>query len=154
MSPKRSVTYVSERTINQLQFCKSKPFVPFNAAALPPWAGIVMLARVAVIRPSPATRVAIATAPSVRHKRANAGWRLGNGNCSTPAISTWSSPYLTSLMSWLLENPRLFTEFLRRFFLHLLPKSFVRIRHFGFLANCFRASRLELTDSCWLPIAQ
>jgi len=36
------------------------------------------------------------------------------------------------------------TEFLRRFFLHVLPKSFVRIRHFGFLANRFRASRLAL----------
>jgi predicted Zn-ribbon and HTH transcriptional regulator len=36
------------------------------------------------------------------------------------------------------------SEFLRRFFLHVLPKSFVRIRHFGFLANRFRASRLAL----------
>jgi hypothetical protein len=34
------------------------------------------------------------------------------------------------------------TEFLRRFFLHVLPKGFVRIRHFGFLANRFRAERL------------
>src|SRR5881296_1093929 len=36
------------------------------------------------------------------------------------------------------------TEFLRRFFLHVLPKGFVRIRHFGFLANRFRAARLKL----------
>ena len=36
------------------------------------------------------------------------------------------------------------TEFLRRFLLHVLPKSFVRIRHFGFLANRFRLSRLAL----------
>jgi len=36
------------------------------------------------------------------------------------------------------------TEFLRRFFLHVLPKGFVCIRHFGFLANRFRASRLAL----------
>jgi hypothetical protein len=36
------------------------------------------------------------------------------------------------------------TEFLRRFFLHVLPKSFVRIRHFGFLSNRFRASQLAL----------
>jgi hypothetical protein len=36
------------------------------------------------------------------------------------------------------------TEFLRRFFLHVLPKGFVRIRHFGFLANRFRNSRLSL----------
>ena len=32
------------------------------------------------------------------------------------------------------------TEFLRRFFPHVLPRSFVRIRHFGFLANRFRLS--------------
>src|SRR5262249_35034973 len=37
------------------------------------------------------------------------------------------------------------TEFLRRFFLHVLPKGFVRIRHFGFLANRSRASRLALS---------
>jgi len=36
------------------------------------------------------------------------------------------------------------TELLRRFFLHVLPKGFVRIRPFGFLANRFRASRLAL----------
>ena len=36
------------------------------------------------------------------------------------------------------------TEFLRRFFLHVLPKGFVRIRHFGFLANRFRTDRLTL----------
>jgi hypothetical protein len=35
-------------------------------------------------------------------------------------------------------------EFLRRFFLHVLPKGFVRIRHFGFLANRFRIERLAL----------
>jgi Putative transposase len=34
------------------------------------------------------------------------------------------------------------TEFLRRFFLHVLPRGFVRIRHFGFLANRFRSSTL------------
>jgi len=36
------------------------------------------------------------------------------------------------------------TESLRRFFLHVLPRGFVRIRHFGFLANRFRAFRLAL----------
>ena len=36
------------------------------------------------------------------------------------------------------------TEFLRRFFLHVLPRGFIRIRYFGFLANRFRASRLAL----------
>jgi hypothetical protein len=35
-------------------------------------------------------------------------------------------------------------EFLRRFFLHVLPKGFVRIRYFGFLANRFRAYCLPL----------
>ncbi len=37
------------------------------------------------------------------------------------------------------------TEFLRRFFLHVLPRGFVRIRHFGFLANRWRASRLAIS---------
>jgi hypothetical protein len=36
-------------------------------------------------------------------------------------------------------------EFLRRFFLHVLPKGFVRIRHFGFLAN---RRRKELLERC------
>lgn len=34
-------------------------------------------------------------------------------------------------------------EFLRRFFLHVLPRGFVRIRHFGFLANRHRKALLE-----------
>jgi hypothetical protein len=37
-----------------------------------------------------------------------------------------------------------FDEFLRRFLLHLLPKRFVRIRNFGFLANRRRATSLSL----------
>jgi hypothetical protein len=35
-------------------------------------------------------------------------------------------------------------EFLRRFLLHLLPKGFVRIRHFGFLSNRRRSTLLPL----------
>jgi hypothetical protein len=35
-------------------------------------------------------------------------------------------------------------EFLSRFLLHLLPKGFVRIRNFGFLANRRRSTRLPL----------
>src|ERR1700732_133692 len=35
-------------------------------------------------------------------------------------------------------------KFLRRFLLHLLPKGFVRIRHFGFLANRRRSALLPL----------
>lgn len=35
-------------------------------------------------------------------------------------------------------------EFLRRFFLHVLPDGFVRIRHFGFLANRQRQHRLAI----------
>ena len=35
-------------------------------------------------------------------------------------------------------------EFLRRFLLHVLPKSFVRIRYYGFLANRCRKEKLEL----------
>ena len=39
-------------------------------------------------------------------------------------------------------------EFLRRFLLHLLPRGFVRIRNFGFLANRRRASLLHSASSC------
>jgi hypothetical protein len=35
-------------------------------------------------------------------------------------------------------------EFLRRFVMHILPKGFVRIRHFGFLANRQRKTLLEV----------
>jgi hypothetical protein len=41
-------------------------------------------------------------------------------------------------------------EFLRRFLLHLLPRGFVRIRHFGFLAN---RSRAELLSLCMALLA-
>jgi hypothetical protein len=34
-------------------------------------------------------------------------------------------------------------EFLRRFVLHVLPKGFVKIRHYGLLAPCHAATRLE-----------
>lgn len=33
-------------------------------------------------------------------------------------------------------------EFVRRFLLHVMPKGFSRIRHYGFLAGCCRAQRL------------
>jgi putative transposase len=35
-------------------------------------------------------------------------------------------------------------EFIRRFLLHVLPKGFVRIRHFGFMANYQRSSSFKL----------
>jgi hypothetical protein len=34
-------------------------------------------------------------------------------------------------------------ELIRRFLLHVLPKGFMRIRHFGFLANRCRRERLD-----------
>jgi hypothetical protein len=39
-------------------------------------------------------------------------------------------------------------KFLRRFLLHLLPKGFVRIRNFGYLANRSRAKLLALCFQC------
>jgi hypothetical protein len=35
-------------------------------------------------------------------------------------------------------------EFLRRFVQHVLPKAFVKVRHYGLLANCQRQARLAL----------
>ena len=47
------------------------------------------------------------------------------------------------------------TEFLRRFLMHTLPKGFVRIRHYGFLANRHRVDKLglsrELLESSSVP---
>ncbi len=36
------------------------------------------------------------------------------------------------------------TEFIRRFLLHVLPSGFMRIRQYGFLANCYRKKKLAL----------
>jgi hypothetical protein len=44
-------------------------------------------------------------------------------------------------------------EFLRRFFLHVLPQGFVRIRHFGFLANRFRTERLAVCRQLLTSVA-
>lgn len=35
-------------------------------------------------------------------------------------------------------------EFLRRWLSHVLPKGFVRVRHYGFLANCCRRKKVKL----------
>ena len=35
------------------------------------------------------------------------------------------------------------SEFIRRFLLHVLPIGFQRIRHYGFLANRYRAVKLD-----------
>jgi putative transposase len=43
-------------------------------------------------------------------------------------------------------------EFIRRFLLHILPCGFVKIRHYGFLANGVRAARVELCRSLLPPV--
>ena len=35
------------------------------------------------------------------------------------------------------------TELIRRFLQHILPNGFMRVRHYGFLANCCRKKRLK-----------
>lgn len=42
-------------------------------------------------------------------------------------------------------------EFLRRFFLHVLPKGFVRIRHYGLLSNRFRSQSIALARALLAP---
>lgn len=53
--------------------------------------------------------------------------------------------------------PRLATldapTFLRRFLLHLVPRRFVRIRHYGFLANSVRLQTLPRVRQCLPPSA-
>ncbi len=42
-------------------------------------------------------------------------------------------------------------EFLRRFVQHVLPRGFVKVRHYGFLANRHRAEKLKLCRRLLLP---
>jgi len=44
-------------------------------------------------------------------------------------------------------------EFLRRFLLHTLPRRFVRIRFFGFLANRRRGACCRCVRNCWKLIS-
>jgi len=44
-------------------------------------------------------------------------------------------------------------EFIRRFLLHVLPAGFVKIRHFGLLANRNRSQALALCRSHLHPVA-
>jgi len=39
-------------------------------------------------------------------------------------------------------------EFLRRFLLHVLPKGFMRLRHYGYLANRVHVKQLEKIREC------
>ena len=39
-------------------------------------------------------------------------------------------------------------EFVRRWLLHVLPQGLMRIRHYGFLANCHRRTKLEQIRNC------
>jgi hypothetical protein len=39
-------------------------------------------------------------------------------------------------------------EFVRRFLMHILPKGFMRIRHFGYLSNCTRRRKLAVIRHC------
>ncbi|MBI4608864.1 MAG: transposase, partial [Candidatus Rokubacteria bacterium] len=45
------------------------------------------------------------------------------------------------------------TAFLRRFLLHVLPRRFVRIRHYGFLANAVRPQKLPRVRQWLAPVA-
>jgi hypothetical protein len=45
-------------------------------------------------------------------------------------------------------------EFLRRFLQHVLPKGFMRIRHYGFLANCCRTQKCQQIYQCLQAPAQ
>jgi hypothetical protein len=45
-------------------------------------------------------------------------------------------------------------DFIRRFLLHVLPSGFVKIRHFGFMANRHRRQSVALCRSLLLPVAE
>src|ERR1051326_857967 len=52
------------------------------------------------------------------------------------------------VLSWMTLSAE---EFLRRFLLHVLPRGFVRIRHFGLLANRHRTERIALCRQLLCP---
>lgn len=43
------------------------------------------------------------------------------------------------------------TEFMRRYLLHVLPRRFIRIRHYGFLGNRSRTSKIERLKALLIP---
>jgi len=72
-----------------------------------------------------------------------------NSPCVVPA-GGWSPDHWVPASEWFFLPMSCcvltlsLNEFLRRFLWHVLPKGFVRIRHFGFLANRKRATNLPL----------
>jgi len=45
-------------------------------------------------------------------------------------------------------------EFIRRFSQHILPRGFVRIRHYGFLSSCWKSAKLpDLQQMLGLTVA-
>ena len=44
-------------------------------------------------------------------------------------------------------------EFLRRFVRHVLPRGFVKVRHYGFLANRHREEKLKLCRQLLVAVA-
>jgi hypothetical protein len=83
--------------------------------------------------PSLIIRAATGTAGSVRPKRASAGWHGASWTCS---------PYPHGNQQRIMTLTA--SEFLRRFCQHVLPRGFVRIRHFGYLASAHRTALLAL----------
>ena len=72
------------------------------------------------------------------HRVAIANGRLVD--CDNGAVRFWWKDYRANNKSKAMTLDA--DEFIRRFLLHVLPKGFRRIRHFGFLANACRASKL------------
>jgi hypothetical protein len=72
------------------------------------------------------------------HRVAIANGRLLD--CDNGAVRFWWKDYRASSKSKAMTLDA--DEFMRRFLLHVLPKGFRRIRHFGFLANACRANKL------------
>jgi|TARA_R110002095_G_scaffold33092_1_gene31585 hypothetical protein len=42
-------------------------------------------------------------------------------------------------------------QLVRRFLQHVLPDGLMRIRHYGFLANRFRAEKIDVSDRKTFP---
>lgn len=68
-------------------------------------------------------------------------WRQANSNYLFP-VKALSRRFRGAMVSGLRRAAQAGEELIRRFLLHILPQGFMRIRHFGFLANRCRQAKL------------
>lgn len=100
---------------------------------------------IAATRGMPITRAGTGIVPSVSPRPQSDGWNGGKARCYRfPVTFRWKD-YRDKGHKKLMTLTAL--EFIRRFLMHVVPAGFVRIRHYGFLANRNRSESIALIRS-------